>query len=48
MKKTLARLIFFKLMGWTIKGKYPDIQKLIVVATIRHYAFQTKKGKTLY
>ena len=38
MKKTLARLIFFKLMGWTIKGEYPDIQKLIV-AVVPHSSY---------
>jgi hypothetical protein len=30
MKKPLARVIFFKLMGWTIKGEYPNTPKLIV------------------
>ena len=38
MKKTLAHLIFFKLMGWTIKGEYPDIQKLIV-AVVPHSSY---------
>ena len=38
MKKPLAQLILFKLMGWTIKGKYPDIPKLIV-AVVPHSSY---------
>ena len=38
MKKPLARVIFFKLMGWTIKGEYPDTPKLIV-AVVPHSSY---------
>ena len=38
MKRSLARVIFFKLMGWTIKGEYPDIPKLIV-AVVPHSSY---------
>ena len=38
MKKSLARLIFFRLMGWTIVGKYPDVPKLIV-AVVPHSSY---------
>ena len=38
MKKSLARLIFLKLMGWTIKGEYPDVPKLIV-AVVPHSSY---------
>jgi len=38
MKKLLARLFFFKLMGWTIKGVYPDTPKLIV-AVVPHSSY---------
>ena len=30
MKRLLARLFFLKLMGWTIRGEYPNNPKLIV------------------
>ena len=38
MKKNLACLIFFKLMGWTIKGEYPDTPKLLV-AVVPHSSY---------
>ena len=38
MKKPLAQLILFKLMGWTITGKFPDIPKLIV-AVVPHSSY---------
>ncbi len=38
MKRSLARLIFFKLMGWSISGEYPNVSKLIV-AVVPHSSY---------
>ena len=38
MKRSLARLIFFKLMGWSIRGEYPNVPKLIV-AVVPHSSY---------